>query len=391
MPVPHLAAAPEPELSLPGWIYRDPEYFEVEMERVIRPSWQIVCHSSDIGRAGDWRTIDYLGESVIVVRGDDSRVRAFANVCRHRGSRVVSGAAGCARRLTCPYHAWTYGLDGRLIGVPHKSDYPGLDTSGLGLVPVELEAWRGFLFVRIEAGGPSVAEMMAPHEAEIAPYRFERLEALGRVTLRPRDVNWKNVADNYSDGLHINVAHPGLTRLFGRGYAISAGEHVDRMSGDLIDRPSPNPSERAYQQILPEAEHLPPELRRRWLYFKLWPNVAFDIYPDQVDFMQFLPVSATETVIREISYALPDAHMPERWRREMKAARYLNWRINRRVNEEDTALIRGVQKGMASRSYVPGPLGESEVCLRSFARKMRRLIPEANLHQPPKPGWSRPG
>jgi phenylpropionate dioxygenase-like ring-hydroxylating dioxygenase large terminal subunit len=383
MPSVHLAPAPAPELSLPGWIYHDAEFFAVEMERVIRPSWQVVCHASEIARAGDWRTIDYLAESVLVVRGDDGAVRAFSNVCRHRGSRVVSGAGGCARRLTCPYHAWTYALDGRLIGVPHQDEYGGLDRSTLGLVPVELEAWHGFLFVRLEPGGPSVAEMMAPHEAEIGPYRFEELRALGRVTLRQRDVNWKNVADNYSDGLHIAVAHPGLTRLFGRGYAVSAGEHVDRMAGDLIDRLSANPSERAYQQILPEASHLPAELRRRWLYFKLWPNVAFDLYPDQIEFMQFLPVSPTQTMIREISYAFPDA------RREMKAARYLNWRINRRVNEEDTALIRGVQQGMASRSYTPGPLGESEVCLRSFARKLRRLIPEANLHQAPKPGWSR--
>jgi phenylpropionate dioxygenase-like ring-hydroxylating dioxygenase large terminal subunit len=385
MPSPRLAAAPEPELSLPGWIYRDPEFFAVEMERVIRPSWQVVCHSGEIPKAGDWRTLDYLGESVIAVRGDDGLVRAFANLCRHRGSRLVSGSAGCSRRLTCPYHAWTYGLDGRLIGVPHKEDYPGLEPSSLGLVPVELEDWRGFLFVRLEPGGPTVAEMMAPHEPEIAPYRFEAMEPLGRVTLRPRRVNWKNVADNYSDGLHIAVAHPGLTRLFGRGYSISAGEHVDRMAGDLIERPSANPSERAYQTLLPPVPHLPAELRRRWLYFKLWPNVAFDIYPDQIDFMQFLPVSATETVIREISYALPDP------RREMRAARYLNWRINRRVNEEDTALIEGVQQGMASRSFVPGPLGESEVCLRSFARKIRRLIPEANLHRPPTPGWSRGG
>ncbi|HEX8574499.1 MAG TPA: aromatic ring-hydroxylating dioxygenase subunit alpha [Allosphingosinicella sp.] len=373
----HLAAVPESELSLPGWIYRDPEFFEVEMERLIRPSWQVVCHSSDIAQPGDWRTIDYLGESVIVVRGDDGKARAFSNVCRHRGSRVVSGGAGCARRLTCPYHAWTYALDGRLIGVPHKRDYPGLDTGELGLVAVEVESWHGFLFVRLESGGPSVAQMMAPHEAEISPYRFEALEALGRVTLRPRDVNWKNVADNYSDGLHIAVAHPGLTRLFGRGYAISAGENVDRMAGDLIDRPSTNASERAYQALLPEAPHLPAELQRRWLYFKLWPNVAFDIYPDQVDFMQFLPVSATETVIREISYALPDG------RREMKAARYLNWRINRRVNDEDTALVARVQEGMESPSYRPGPLGRSEVCLRSFARKLRRIIPEARREMPP--------
>jgi carnitine monooxygenase subunit len=387
-------ATPDPgarsrqESSLPGWLYRDPEYHAVEMERVIRPSWQIVCHDSDLANAGDWHSVEIAGESVFVIRGEDGAARAFANVCRHRASRLVDGPSGCAKRLTCPYHAWTYSSDGRLIGVPRKSDYPDLDMSSLGLMPVELERWRGFLFIRLEGGGPSVAEMMAPYEEEIGPYRFEDLRAIGRVTLRPRAVNWKNVADNYSDGLHIEVAHSGLTRLFGRGYAIEAEAHVDRMRGDLLDRPSANPSERAYQQLLPDVPHLPESHRRRWLYFKLWPNNAFDIYPDQVDFMQFLPTGPTGTMIREISYALPDANMPERWRREMKAARYLNWRINRRVNQEDTKLIEGVQQGMASPSYTPGPLGESEVCLRSFASKLRKLIPEANLNQPPAPGWS---
>ena len=156
---------------------------------------------------------------------------------------------------------------------------------------------------------------------------------LGRVTLRPRAVNWKNIADNYSDSLHINVAHPGLTRLFGRGYGIEAREWVDKMWGTLRDQPSANRSERMYQQVLPQVPHLPEDRQRLWVYFKLWPNVAFDIYPDQIDFMQFLPLTATTTMIREIAYVHPDA------RREMKAARYLNWRINRQVNKEDTALI----------------------------------------------------
>jgi phenylpropionate dioxygenase-like ring-hydroxylating dioxygenase large terminal subunit len=162
------------------------------------------------------------------------------------------------------------------------------------------------------------------------------------------------------------------------------------MEGGLVEKESANASERAYQRYLPEVRHLPPSHRRKWLYYKLFPNVAFDIYPDQVDFMQFLPVSATETVIREIGYALPDANMPEKWRREMKAARYLNWRINRRVNAEDTELITRVQLGMQSPTYEAGPLGTSEVCLRSFARKLRRMIPEARLPKPPAAGWSAP-
>jgi len=359
------------DLSLPGWTYWDADYFKVEMERVIRPSWQIVCHDSDMPNAGDWRTLELLGESILVIRGQDGQARAFANVCRHRGSRLVDGHEGCAKRLTCPYHAWTYATDGRLIALPHREDYPGFDPADWGLIPVELERWRGFLFVRLESGGPSVAEMMAPYDAEIAPHNFEELRALGRITMRPRDVNWKNVADNYSDGLHIDVAHPGLTRLFGKSYTIEAGAHVDRMSGALVEKPSSNLSERTYQHFLPEGAG------RTWLYFKLWPNVAFDIYPDQVDFMHFLPVSPTQTLIREISYAVPGGS------REMKAARYLNWRINRQVNDEDTILIRRVQQGMGSSLYRPGPLGGSEVCLRSFARKLRRIIPETRLDAPP--------
>jgi carnitine monooxygenase subunit len=377
------ATDPLDDLSLPGWLYFDSEFFTAERRAFLRAAPQVVCHESEIADPGEWRSLDYLGESVIVIRGDEGEVRAFTNVCRHRGSRLVDGTGGCAKVLTCPYHAWSYARDGRLVGVPHRQEYPGLETEKLGLVSVALERWHGFLFVTLEPGAPSVAEMMAPYEEEVAPYRFEDLRAIGRVTLRPRPLNWKTIADNYSDHLHIPVGHPGLTRLFGRNYRIEAQSQVDRMEGDLELRPSSNPSERAYQKYLPVVEHLPESHQRKWLYYKLFPNVAFDIYPDQVDFMQFLPVSATETVIREISYALPDD------RREMRAARYLNWRINRRVNAEDTELIARVQEGMASPTYAPGPLGTSEVCLRSFAQKLRRLVPEARLLAPPPPEWSR--
>jgi len=378
-----IAHDPLDDMSLPGWLYHDPEFFEAEKKAFLRAAPQVVCHESEIVEPGEWRSLEYLGESVFAIRGDDGEIRAFSNVCRHRGSRIVDGSGGCAKVLTCPYHAWSYGRDGRLVGVPHRNEYPGLRTEKLGLFPVALEKWRGFLFVTLEPGSPSVAEMMAPYEDEVAPYRFEELRVLGRVTVRARQLNWKTLCDNYSDHLHIPVGHPGLTRLFGRNYRIDAEAHADRMQGDLIDKPSANPWERAYQHYLPKADHLPPSHRRKWLYYKLFPNIAFDIYPDQVDFMQFLPVSSTETLLREISYALPDE------RREMKAARYLNWRINRRVNAEDTELITRVQRGMQSPTYKAGPLGTSEVCLRSFARKLRRMIPEARLESPPPPGWSR--
>ncbi len=377
------AADPLDGWSLPAWTYADPEFAGVEAARIFRPSWQIVCHESDVAQPGDWHSLDYIGESVIVVRGSDARLRAFTNVCRHRGSRLMDGARGCARKLVCPYHAWTYELDGRLTGVPDSASYPTLDRERAGLAPVELELWQGFVFVRLAGDGPSVAAMMAPYAEQIAPYRFADLRALGRVTLRPRDVNWKNVGDNYSDGLHIAVAHPGLTRLFGKSYGVEAEPHVDRMWGDLIDKPLANWSERLYQRLLPPVPHLPPANQRRWLYFKLWPNIAFDIYPDQVDFMQWLPTGPTSCIIREISYVLPDE------RRGMRAARYLNWRINRQVNAEDTRLITRVQQGMASETFTMGPLSDKEVCLKNFCRRVRAIIPEARQERAPPAGWSK--
>ena len=384
-------SAPDPDAdwSLPGWTYHDPDFYAAELERVIRPSWQIVCHVNDVPGPGDYRTLDFLGESVIVIRGLDGQVRAFANVCRHRAMRLVPGPGSCAKKLVCPYHAWTYAADGRLSGVPHKADYPALNLAQSSLSPVAIEQWRGFVFVRLEDRGfPSVAEMMAPFEAEIEPYRFAEMQPLSPVRVRPRAVNWKNVGDNYSDNLHISVAHDGLTRLVGSSYRIEAHGWADRLYGDVTGGGKQNFWERFYTAHLPRLPHLPDEAQGRWLYYKLWPNIAFDIYADQIDFMQWLPTSPTSCLLREVSYALPDAYTPAGQHRAMKLARYANWRINRVVNAEDTWLIGGVQQGMASRSYTAGPIATSEVCLRSFARKIRTIIPEARLGKAPGQGWS---
>jgi phenylpropionate dioxygenase-like ring-hydroxylating dioxygenase large terminal subunit len=375
------AADADDRLSLPAWVYRDPDFYALELDRVFRPAWQIVCHVADIPEAGDYHGFAYLGEPLVVVRGRDGVVRGFYNVCRHRAARILDGERGnCGSRMVCPYHAWTYDLDGRLTGLPFRRSF-AMDTADHGLAPIEVEIYQGFVFIRLEPGLPSVAEMMAPYTAELAAYRPEEMRPIGRVTMRARAVNWKNVGDNYSDGLHITVAHPGLTRLFGRGYQVESRGWADKMWAGLRDDPSDNLSERAYQKYLPDVPQLPADRQRLWTYFKLWPNMAFDVYPDQIDFMQWLPVSPTECLIREIPYAHPDA------RREMRAARYLNWRINRRVSVEDKALIERVQAGMASRSYTTGPLGDGEVSLKAFAARIRCLIPESHQHRPPPPGW----
>jgi phenylpropionate dioxygenase-like ring-hydroxylating dioxygenase large terminal subunit len=368
--------------SLPGWIYRDADFLQAEKERIFSTSWQIICHLNDIPLPGDYHTLDFLGEPLVAVRGRDGGVKGFFNLCRHRGARLLDAASGhCPGRIVCPYHAWTYDLDGRLAVLPHRHEFAGLSFETHGLKRLDTEVYRGFVFARLQSGLPSVADMFAPYADELAAYRLEELRPLGRVTLRVREVNWKNVTDNYSDAMHIAVAHPGLSRLFGQTYGVEAQLWVDKMWGQLRDTPSSQPSERMYQAVLPNSPHLPADRQRLWTYFKLWPNVAFDIYPDQIDFMQMLPISPTQTLVREIAYAHPDE------RREMRAARYLNWRINRRVSLEDKMLIERVQAGMGSRSYTPGPLGSGEVSLRSFARRMRELIPESRLERAPGAGW----
>ncbi|MBL8536793.1 MAG: aromatic ring-hydroxylating dioxygenase subunit alpha [Hyphomonadaceae bacterium] len=365
-------------MSLPAWLYTDPDFFERERTVIFKKAWHIVGHANDAPQPGDYITLDVLGERVVTVRGEDGVLRSFHNVCPHRAGKIAQDARGhCGHRLVCPYHAWSFKLDGAFAGAPKWQGFDGLDAERLSLKPVEQEIYHGFIFVRFAPGLPSIAEMMSPYEDEIARFDLEKLVPNGRVTLRPRPVNWKNVGDNYSDGLHIPVAHPGLTRLFAGSYKIEAREWVDKMSGTITDAPSSNWSERGYQKQLDRFGHVPEERRRLWVYYKLWPNVAFDIYPDQVDFMQFIPVSATETLIREIAYVHPDSS------REMRAARYLNWRINRQVNAEDTALINAVQEGMQSSSYTTGPLAPSEECLISFGDRMRALFPEARMERAP--------
>jgi phenylpropionate dioxygenase-like ring-hydroxylating dioxygenase large terminal subunit len=358
------------EQSLPAWLYTDAGFLDAERRHLFARSWHLICHVNDIPSPGDYHTLDILGERFVSLRGADEVVRSFHNVCRHRASRIADGDSGnCGHRLVCPYHAWSYALDGSLKSVPPWQGFEDLDKTRHGLAPLEQEIWHGFIFVRAEQGMPSVAEMMAPYETEISPHGFETLVPQGRVTLRPRAVNWKNVADNYGDGLHIPVAHSGLTRLFAGSYWLEAKPWVDKMEGHVTKRPSSNRTERAYQALLPLFDHLPEDRRRLWSYYRLWPKLAFDVYPDQVDFMQFLPVSPTETVIREIAYVRHDT------RREVRAARYLNWRINRQVNAEDSVLIARVQAGMTSSRYDSGPLSKSEVCLAAFAQRLRETIP----------------
>ena len=161
--------------GLPAWTYHSPAFLELEKEALFRCHWQIACHVSDVPDAGDYITLDVVGERALIVRGKDGVVRGFHNLCRHRGSRVVADDQGnCRNALVCPFHGWVYNLDGTLRGAARPRSFPELDRKEFGLMPLDLEIWMGFVFIRFRTGPqPSVAELMAPFEAEIGalPHR----------------------------------------------------------------------------------------------------------------------------------------------------------------------------------------------------------------------------
>ena len=368
--------------TLPSWTYNNEVFFELEKRDLFLNNWQLICHGSNIPLPGDYFTFDLFNERLVAVRDASLEIRVFHNVCSHRATKLFDRVSGnCGKRIVCPYHAWSYELSGNLKHVPGLENFENLDLKDHGLRIVEQEVFKGFVFAKVlPSDVPSVRQQFEPYLGEIEPYRFEDLEPLGRVTLRPREVNWKQIADNYVDAMHISVAHPGLSNLVGASYDLEVscnGGFVHRMSADLTVSRKNRLSNVLYKKYLPRVDHLPTERQWQWTYYRLWPNLAFDVYPDQMDFMQFIPINASTTMIREIPFALKDD------RREMKVARYLNWRINREVNAEDTRLIKWVQEGMQTSAFQSGPLAKSEICLIDSAEKIRQAIPIANLDQEP--------
>jgi phenylpropionate dioxygenase-like ring-hydroxylating dioxygenase large terminal subunit len=383
-PAQALPAAPSAQ-TLPGWTYSDPGFFAAEKEALFLRSWQLVCHVSEVAAPGDFATLSILGERALVVRQEDGSLRAFYNVCRHRASAVLSGQGSCGAMIRCPYHGWTYRLDGSLRAVPGEAGFPAFDRVGYGLKPLELEVFLGFVFVRFRSGGPSVAERMAPYAAELATYRLPELRPLGKHWNIEMKADWKNVMDNYLEGYHVPVGHPGLYRMFGAHYELETQPTaVSRAIHWLRDKRSPVWSEGLYQSLLPAMEHLPEDRRRSWAYYGMLPNFAFDVYADQISYFQVLPKAPGACVLRGRAYGLPGPDARSEDGRRLRAARWLNGRINTQVHKEDITLVEAVQVGLGSESYTSGLLSEKEMCLRQFHDFIRKAIPAAALPRPPR-------
>jgi phenylpropionate dioxygenase-like ring-hydroxylating dioxygenase large terminal subunit/AcrR family transcriptional regulator len=368
--------------TLPAWIYHNEEFQELEREQLFMPAWQTVCHISELGRSGDFVGFEFFGQRGFVVRDESGTLRAFHNVCAHRAHAVIEGERGqCGKFLTCKYHGWTYHLDGRNRSVSAADSFAPFDKEKFGLKPIELEVWMGLVFVRFRAGEPSVAERMAPHEAELGHYRIEQMRPLGALWHRDVEIDWKNVVENYVEDYHFPMGHPGLSALMEPNYdrEVLAGGTI-RLSHKLRTEPRRSWSGERYARLLPEVEHLPTDLRRRWSYFGLFPNIYLDIYPDSIDYFQFLPLAAGRTRLRGRRFCFPDE------RREMRAARYLGARLNKRVQDEDELLTRSVQRGLATGAYTQGILSDKEIVLAGFQDWLRARLPVADMMQPPVRG-----
>jgi len=370
--------------GLPGWAYFSQELFELECETLFKTHWQFVCHVNEAADIGAYVTFDVAGERALVIRGHDGILRAFHNLCRHRGSRIVPEARGvCNKAMVCPYHGWAYNLDGGLRGIANRDSFPPMQAEKWGLKPLEMEIWNGLVFIRFQAGPqPSVAEVLARFDDEIAPYDLANMvptDSNSMDDLLP--VNWKSVRDVDNEGYHVRQAHPGLHQLYGDGYFDEPYVNgTSRSVGTFNEAYGHRWSVRKYREILPEADRLPLHQRRQWIYFGMFPNFVLGLYPDSVIYYQEVPQSAEQTVQRGMCYRRAKES------REMKAARYLSGRIDRDTAEEDQMLMVWSCEATKSSAYDGVILSDLEYGVKTYHDHLRQLLPVMAQPVPPESG-----
>ena len=250
--------------SLPGVAYTDPVLYEQELTEVFERAWILVGHVSELSEPGQYVTANVGREPVLVVRGHDGELRAMSNVCRHRASTILEGTGQTRSVMRCPYHAWTYELDGRLAAAPSGQGFACLDRDQVALPQFRVGVAGGLVFCCIDPGQMSLEEMLGP----VGPY-LEWLNIAGltvhRNDLEARwtedfDENWKILADNYLEDYHVPVAHPTLVRLVNVSKTI--GDNNDWCEWSRVPyrtRPSRDPREREYQSLIRRMPGMPEE------------------------------------------------------------------------------------------------------------------------------------
>ena len=368
--------------GLPAWTYHNEELTQLEMEQVFLRNWIWAGHVSDISENGDYQCLDIANERALVIRDQEGQVRAFHNLCRHRGSRVVTEQKGqCKNALICPFHGWSYHLDGRLKNVPKSGAFPEFDKSKFGLKPLECEIWHGLIFIRFIEGGSSIAEVFHDAEQEVGLYRIGDMQPFDDPWRFDFNLDWKSVLDIDNEGYHVPIGHPELFDLVGASYQDQALESgLVRAHGRFRDRGHKKPLIQNYVSSLPDESYLPESHQDLWIYWGAFPGFVISLFPDMVEVYQVYPTGFQKSVIAGSCYALPDN------RPTMLEARQLNRQINVGVGNEDVQLIEWSAQGMRSSAFDGLMLSDLEVGIGVFQNQLRQILPVVSLDLSPEIG-----
>jgi choline monooxygenase len=345
------------EKTLPYSWYVDPEVLQLEQDRIFRSAWQYAGHTGEAPEPGSYFTTRAGRTPVLVTRARDGELRAFLNVCRHRGFPVAEGA-GRRETIQCPYHAWTYGLDGSLRAAPRSEEEPHFPQDELGLCRVAVDTWGPFLFVNVSHDPEPLAEALGSMPAQVAELGLD-VASLHFYTRWETEVaaNWKIVCENFLECYHCQVAHPQLASLID----VSADAYALSTDGRLSSQRGPVRTGGA------TTMHLDGELPRSQFHF-LWPNLGVNIFPGKpnISIGPMVPVAPDRTY-RFLDYFFgPDVE--QEWIDELMA-------FDDQVGIEDRGLVEGVQRGIASGGLEHGYLmGRSEQLIGHFQSLTRAAL-----------------
>ena len=346
--------------TLPARAYTDPAWFALEMDRVFARMWLAAGRADHLDRPGAFLRRDVAGASLLIVRGNDGRLHAHHNVCRHRGTQLCMEAGGVFHgSIQCPYHAWTYGLDGGLLAAPQMDEVDGFDRSQYPLRRVACETWDGHIFINLSDGPSPLAQQLGDLPRRFAPWRMQDLRLKHRIEY---DIatNWKLVVQNYNECLHCPVIHPLLNQM----HHYLAAENVpstDTYCGGAmgfkagVETLSTDGKRR--RDVLPGLAARERELVN---YFAIYPNFLLTLHPDYMVTTTIWPQDCGHTRLIAEWHFHPDEMAKKGFVFE-DAVEFWD-----RTNREDWAISEQSYRGISSRGYAPGPYSERERQLWEF-------------------------
>jgi glycine betaine catabolism A len=350
----------------PGRLYWEPDVLRDELERFFYRNWLCIGREEEIPSRGDFLARSVGRESILIVRGDDAGLRAFYNLCRHRGTRVALEPEGRgAHSFICPYHAWSYGLDGRLIGAPHMKGLPTFDRAEYGLHPVRVDTWGGFIWVNLESSAPDLRTTLGPFFE-----RFDRfpLADLGRGAKQQYEVeaNWKIVVENFSECYHCAPVHPSLNRITPATSGRNDARFMDRsgtsrFAGGFMEftKDFQSMTRSGYTDRRP-IPGMTAEDRRRIYYYVLFPNTFFSLLPDYLMIHRVWPTGPSHSRIENEFY----------FTREAREASGFDPRdavdMWNEINLQDWKVCELAQEGTGSRAWKGGRYSDTEELVQDF-------------------------